>query len=86
MAHRYGFTELESAISDHLKAILNIRNVCLIYDLANIYSLRSLCETCKEFMDRNASQILQSDAFLQLSKVTCTVESDFLREAKIHKN
>ncbi|XP_045185511.2 BTB/POZ domain-containing protein 9-like [Mercenaria mercenaria] len=68
MAHRYGFTELESAISDYLKAILNIRNVCLIYDLANIYSLRSLCETCKEFMDRNASQILQSDAFLTLSK------------------
>lgn len=72
MAHRYGFTELESAISDYLKAILNIRNVCLIYDLANIYSLRSLCETCKEFIDRNASQILLSDAFLQLSKTSVT--------------
>ncbi|XP_060580552.1 LOW QUALITY PROTEIN: BTB/POZ domain-containing protein 9-like, partial [Ruditapes philippinarum] len=68
MAHRYGFTELESAISDYLKAILNIRNVCLIYDLANIYNLHSLCETCKDFMDRNASPILQSEAFLTLSK------------------
>ena len=69
MAHRYGFMELESAISDYLKAILNIRNVCLIYDLANIYSLDSLCVVCMEFMDRNASHILQSDAFLQLSQV-----------------
>ncbi|WAR18984.1 BTBD9-like protein [Mya arenaria] len=67
MAHRYGFTELESSISDYLKAILNIRNVCLIYDLAHIYSLHSLCDVCKDFMDRNATQILHSEAFLQLS-------------------
>ncbi|XP_052263784.1 BTB/POZ domain-containing protein 9-like [Dreissena polymorpha] len=67
MAHRYGFTDLEAAISDYLKAILNIRNVCLIYDLANIYSLQSLCEVCKDFMDRNATQILHSESFLQLS-------------------
>jgi len=73
MAHRYGFTELESAISDYLKAILNIRNVCLIYDLAHMYSLTSLCDVCKDFMDRNASQILASDAFLQLSMVCAWV-------------
>lgn len=69
LSHRYGFTELETSISDYLKAILNDRNVCLIYDLANIYSLSSLCEVCKDFIDRHASQILQSDCFLQLSRV-----------------
>ena len=68
MAHRYGFVELETAISEYLKAILNIKNVCLIYDLANMYSLKSLCNVCKEFMDRNASNILHSESFLTLSQ------------------
>lgn len=68
MSHRYGFVELETSISEYLKAILNIKNVCLIYDLANIYSLKSLCNVCKEFMDRNASHILHSEAFLGLSQ------------------
>ena len=70
MSHRYGFVELETSISEYLKAILNIRNVCLIYDLANIYSLKSLCNVCKEFMDRNAAHILHSEAFLGLSQVS----------------
>ena len=69
MSHRYGFVELENSISEYLKAILNIRNVCLIYDLANIYNLKSLCNVCKEFMDRNASHILHSETFLGLSQV-----------------
>lgn len=68
MSHRYGFVELENSISEYLKAILNIKNVCLIYDLANMYNLMSLCNVCKEFMDRNASHILNSEAFLSLSQ------------------
>ena len=87
MSHRYGFVELETSISEYLKAILNIRNVCLIYDLANIYSLKSLCYVCKEFMDRNAAHILHSEAFLGLSQVSelphlCLM--DFLAIDRIH--
>jgi len=51
---------------------LNIRNVCLIFDIASMYSLRSLCETCCEYMDHNATEILQSDGFLSLSPVCNT--------------
>ena len=69
MSHRYGFMELASSISDYLKAILNISNVCLIYDIANMYSLFSLCQVCKEFIDRNALDILHGEAFLSLSQV-----------------
>ena len=69
LAHQYGFVELEAAISDYLKAILNIRNVCLIYDIANMYCLKTLCQTSLEFMDKNAAEIIQSDAFLTLSEV-----------------
>ena len=70
LAHRYGFVELESSISDYLKAVLNIRNVCLIFDIASMYNLKSLCETCCEFMDGNASDIIQSENFFSLSSVS----------------
>ncbi|XP_029650042.1 BTB/POZ domain-containing protein 9 [Octopus sinensis] len=68
LAHQYGFVELESSISDYLKATLNIQNVCLIYDLANMYSLISLSQVCKEFIDRNALEILCSTSFCSLSE------------------
>ena len=69
LTHQYGFVELEASISDYLKAVLNIRNVCLIYDIASVYSLRSLSRTCCEFIDHNASDIIHSDAFFNLSPV-----------------
>ena len=69
LANQYGFIELQAAISDYLKIILNIQNVCFIFDVASMYNLRSLCETCCEFMDRNGSEILKSEAFLSLSSV-----------------
>ncbi|OWF52316.1 BTB/POZ domain-containing protein 9-like [Mizuhopecten yessoensis] len=72
MSHRYGFLELEGSISEYLKAILNKTNVCMIYDLANVYSLTSLCNVCKEFIDRNAQDILQSEAFQSLSQCSVT--------------
>ncbi|GAB1606264.1 BTB/POZ domain-containing protein 9-like [Argonauta hians] len=68
LAHQYGFVELEGAISDYLKATLNIQNVCLIYDLANMYSLTSLSYVCKEFIDRNALEILSTPSFCSLSE------------------
>ncbi|XP_064623500.1 BTB/POZ domain-containing protein 9-like [Lineus longissimus] len=68
LSHQYGFIELETAISDYLKDILNITNVCLIYDMANIYTLQSLSKTCFEFMDRNAAEVLISENFLVLSE------------------
>lgn len=67
LANKYGFVELQSAMSEYLKAVLHIRNVCLIFDIASMYGLRSLCETCCQFMDHNAAEILQSEGFLSLS-------------------
>lgn len=42
LAHQYGFVELEAAISDYLKEILNIKNVCIIFDAAQLYHLEFL--------------------------------------------
>ena len=70
LAHQYAFPELEQAVSDYLKSILSLSNVCLVYDVANLYQLRSLMEACRQFADRQAAEILQSEAFLQLSPVS----------------
>ena len=53
LAHQYGFLDLETAISDYLKAILNIRNVCLIYDTASLYQGRQILvptNTCFQYL------------------------------------
>lgn len=42
LAHQYGFVELEAAVSDYLKEILNIKNVCIIFDAARLYRLEFL--------------------------------------------
>lgn len=70
LAHQYAFPELEQAISDYLKSILSLTNVCLVYDVANLYQLLSLTESCRQFVDRQAAEILQSESFLQLSPVS----------------
>ncbi|XP_035227045.1 BTB/POZ domain-containing protein 9-like [Stegodyphus dumicola] len=67
LAHQYGFVELETAISDYLKAILNIRNVCMIYDMASLFHLSSLADVCCSFVDRNALDIIHHESFLTLS-------------------
>ena len=70
LAHQYGFVELEGAISDYLRAILSIYNVCMIYDVASLYSLHALKETCYQFIDRNATDVMESDSFFTLSEVS----------------
>ncbi|KAK2582432.1 hypothetical protein KPH14_004742 [Odynerus spinipes] len=67
LAHQYGFLELETAISDYLKEILNIKNVCFIFDAARLYQLKFLTRVCHEYMDKHAAEIIHNDSFLQLS-------------------
>ncbi|XP_051164686.1 BTB/POZ domain-containing protein 9 [Leptopilina boulardi] len=67
LAHQYGFLELEVAISDYLKEILNIRNVCLIFDAARLYQLEFLTKVCHEYLDKHALEVIQHESFLQLS-------------------
>ncbi|NWR95450.1 BTBD9 protein, partial [Furnarius figulus] len=74
LAHKYGFPELEDSTSEYLCTILNIQNVCMTFDVASLYSLPKLTFMCCMFMDRNAQEVLSSEGFLSLSKVSfvCT--------------
>ena len=67
LAHLYGFSELETSISDYLREILNIKNVCLIFDAALFYRLEFLTRVCHEYMDKHACEVIQHESFLQLS-------------------
>lgn len=74
LAHQYGFQELETAISDILKQLLALRNVCAILDTARLYGLEKLVKVCHVFLDRHASEILSHESFLQLSQVKMSIE------------
>lgn len=74
LCHQYGFAELETSISDFLKAALSIQNVCLIFDIANMYGLESLAQTCCEFIDRSANVIIQHESLLNLSPVSFALQ------------
>lgn len=69
LAHQYGFQDLETAISDILRQLLALRNVCAILDTAHLYGLNQLVKVCHTFLDKNASEILQHESFTQLSQV-----------------
>lgn len=69
LAHQYGFQELEVAISDILRRLLALKNVCAILDTAHLYGLDQLVKVCHSFMDEQADKILEHESFLQLSEV-----------------
>lgn len=81
LAHRYGLQPLEASTCDYLRTLLNAQNVSLIFDVASLYHLSSLAEACCSYMDRHAVEVLKSDGFLALSKVSgeetrCTLHAD----------
>lgn len=68
LAHLYGFLDLETSVSDYLKAVLSVRTVCLIYDTASLYQLTDLANAALMFMDRHAMEVLIHESFLTLSE------------------
>lgn len=70
LSHQYGFIELESAIGDYLREILQIRNVCGIFDSGRLYQLQFLTKVCTTFMDGNALDVISHESFNHLSPVS----------------
>jgi BTB/POZ domain-containing protein 9 len=67
LAHKYGFIDLQNAISEYLESILDIKNVCAVYDISCLYQLRALEETCVRFIDRNCMILIKNNSLMQLS-------------------
>ncbi|XP_051908105.1 BTB/POZ domain-containing protein 9 isoform X2 [Hippocampus zosterae] len=68
LAHRYGLQPLEDSTSEFLRTVLHTGNVCLVFDVASLYSLSALGAACCSYMDKHAPDVLNSDGFLALSK------------------
>ncbi|KAG5846831.1 BTB/POZ domain-containing protein 9-like [Anguilla rostrata] len=68
LAHRYGLQPLEDSTCEFLRTVLHTHNVCLVFDVASLYSLSTLSAACCAYMDRHAPEVLASDGFLTLSK------------------
>ena len=69
LVHQYGLIELQKSISNYLESILDIKNVCQIYNISSLYQLKSLEETCAQFIDRNCAVLIKQNTLLQLSCV-----------------
>lgn len=89
LAHQYGFQELETAISDILRQLLALKNVCAIIDTARLYGMDRLVEVCHLFFDQHASEILDHESFISLSQASLVEllkrDSFFAPEVEIFK-
>jgi BTB/POZ domain-containing protein 9 len=70
LAHQYSFKDLENATIRKLISSLNVKNICSIFNTANLYDMSDLKQACHTFMDQNASEIVTGDCFTDLSQVT----------------
>lgn len=59
LAHLYGFMDLEAAISDYLREILNIKNICSILDTALLYQLEFLTSVSITYLFLLCSYLVQ---------------------------
>jgi hypothetical protein len=70
LARQYCFKDLEKDTIQMLKSALNLKNICSILNIANLYDLSDLKQACYTFVDQNALEIVTGDCFTDLSQVT----------------
>ncbi|KAI6237331.1 BTB/POZ domain-containing protein 9 [Aphelenchoides besseyi] len=76
LVNKYGFTDLEQALCDYLKQSFHSTNIAMIYATASFYSISDLTNACLDYIDRRAEEVLQTEAFYQLSApAVCNVLS-----------
>ena len=89
LTNKYDFSMLQQAIITYLKATLNEANVCVIYNVASFYQLKELTETCSNFVDMHALEVMKEDGFLSLSQIALTEliarDSFFAQEVEIFR-
>ena len=72
LAHQYGFVDLETSISDYLRAVLSLKNVALVYDTASLYQLQPLVQACCDFMDRHANEVIRHESLTSMLHIVLT--------------
>ncbi|XP_057662028.1 BTB/POZ domain-containing protein 9-like [Diorhabda carinulata] len=70
LADQYGFPNLVTSISNHLKQSLDIDNASIILNTAKLYDLDELVLDSIQFLDRNASAVVLHESFNDLSEAS----------------
>lgn len=70
LAQKYTVGELESALLQYLKSVLNPENLCTIFDAVHANCSSDFYQFCLEYADRNAGSVLKSDSFPLMSTVS----------------
>ncbi|RNA10306.1 BTB POZ domain-containing 9 [Brachionus plicatilis] len=86
LAHQYGFVDLQKSVSDYLESILDVKNVCSIYEIASLYQLSSLGLHCLRFIDKNCLELLRQNSLLHLSSdsLSSVIERDSFCAPELH--
>uniref|UniRef100_A0A182K3X7 BTB domain-containing protein n=1 Tax=Anopheles christyi TaxID=43041 RepID=A0A182K3X7_9DIPT len=66
LVDQYGMTDTEMDISDYLCKVLNIENVCKIFEETLLFNLKQSTPVCYKFLDVNASCIMKHDSLCKL--------------------
>ena len=92
MSNQFLFDKLEPEILNYLKTTINIKNVCMIHDLATSYHLDDLVEACCSFTDQHTLEVIRHESFYSLSPATlkqmirrdsfCAQEIDIFKAVK----
>lgn len=90
VAHMYRITGLVRYCANFLQSVLQPDNACEILEMALFYDQEGLRDAAVEFIDDNASQVLESDGFLRISH-SCLIyilkgDTFYANEAAIFKS
>ncbi|GAU98400.1 hypothetical protein RvY_09552 [Ramazzottius varieornatus] len=67
LTNQYGFSELEKDLVLYMKNVLNVKNVCAVYEVSFGFGMHDLTTTCLKYVDRHARTLLHSREILHLS-------------------
>ncbi|KAL3846833.1 hypothetical protein ACJMK2_017787 [Sinanodonta woodiana] len=70
VAHKYQVSRLLLLCCEQLETLISVENVCEILDLAVLYNLESLIEEAFIFVDDHADEILETQAFMDITVQT----------------
>ncbi|KAL3312194.1 BTB/POZ domain-containing protein 9 [Cichlidogyrus casuarinus] len=69
LANQYGFQSLQNSLSECLVSSLSEENIGYVYNLAVMYNISDLIDSCHFFINLDPSKFLASDNFYALSRL-----------------
>lgn len=69
LLEQYQLEELEPLLAEKITAVLDMKTIFKVLHLADKHKCANLVESCQEFMDTHAEQLISCEEFYRLSRV-----------------